>query len=69
MCAALSEAALYLGKSADKALDIALSVAYRDVSENIADIAEFYLYVVLVAEKVIDLDTCKTYGQGIDTQL
>ena len=50
------EAAAQIGHGADEALDLALAVADGHIGQNVADVAEFDLDAVFVAQQIIDLD-------------
>jgi hypothetical protein len=50
------EAAAQIGHGADEALDLALAVADGHIGQNVADVAEFDLDAILVAQQIIDLD-------------
>ena len=57
---------LDVGKRADEPLDILDAVADGDVRQNVADIAEFDLNIVLVAQDIVDLDSRQPDVAGVD---
>ena len=56
----------YLAHGADEALDVSLPVADGEIGEDVAEVAEFYLNVVFVAEDVVDFDARKPHVEGVD---
>ena len=47
-------------QSTNKALDVLDTISDGDVSQNVADVTEFDLDIILVAQKIIDLDSRKS---------
>ena len=54
---------------AEKPLYFKRPVASGDYRQDIADVAEFYLYVVLVPQQVVDLYSRKTHRPGVHGEL
>ena len=63
------EAAAQIGHGADEALDLALAVADGHIGQNVADVAEFDLDAVFVAQQIIDLDPGQAEPERVDGQL
>ena len=60
---------LYIVERSDEPVEIQLPVTYRNVSEYISYISEFYLYAVSVTQNIIHLNTCKSYVPCVYRQL
>lgn len=63
------EATAQIGHGADEALDLALAVADGHIGQNIANVAEFDLDAVFVAQQIIDLDPGQAEPERVDGQL
>ncbi len=50
---------VYIRKRAHESLQFLIPVAYREIREYIAEIAELYLYVVFVSKNIVHLDSRK----------
>ena len=50
-------------------LDVALAVAHRDISEQVAQVAEFGLDVVKVAQHIIYFNAGQSHVQRVDREL
>ena len=66
---ALLALALDFLKRGNKALDVHHAVAARDDRKEVADVTEFDLYAVVVAEVVVDLDAGKADVTRVDGEL
>ena len=56
-------------ESPHKALDVLDTISDGDVSQNVADVTEFDLDIILVAQKIIDLDSRKSDVSCIHREL
>src|SRR5574344_1949685 len=56
-------------ESTDQSFNFSHPVAYRYISQCVADVTQLHLDVIFVAQQVIDFNTCQSHIEGEDCQL